>query len=201
MVPNFEKRKKARINHLCPVTIEDLNVGLIYEAQMINYSENGLYFEADKLLRPGEGIFIGIENSPIKSLADTYECYRARIVWRKKLITSAFYYGYGARYTVNYNKLKLKINDFQEWEDIRRHKRKPYAKPLFFATEDRVFEGLAQNISPAGVFIKTDQNIAAGQIVTLGIPLRKKKKASVKGRVVWSNLEGFGIKFLGHKKK
>jgi len=201
MVPDLEKRNKARIKHVCPVTIEDLNVGLIYEAQMLNYSENGLYFEADKLLGPGEGIFIGIENSPIKSLFDTYECYRAKIIWRKKLTTSTFYYGYGARYTVNYNKLKLQISNFQEWEDIRRHKRKPYAKLVFFATENRVFEGFTQNISPAGVFIKTSENITAGQIVTLGIPLRKKKRAKVKGRVVWSNLEGFGIKFLSHKKK
>jgi Tfp pilus assembly protein PilZ len=201
MVPNLEKRKRVRINHVCPVTIEDLDVGLIYEAQMLNYSENGLYFEADKLLRPGEGIFIGIENSPAESLANIYECYRAKIIWRKKLTTSTFYYGYGARYTVNYNKLNLQISNFQEWEDIRRHKRKPYAKPVFLATENRVFEGFTQNISPAGVFIKTDQNIAAGQIVTLGIPLQKKKRAKVKGRVVWSNLEGFGIKFLSHKKK
>ena len=201
MAPNLEKRNKVRINHACPVTIEDLNVGLIYEAQMLNYSENGLYFEADKLLRPGKGIFIGIENSPIKSLADTYECYRARIIWRRKLTTSSFYYGYGARYTVSYNKLKLQISNIQDWKDIRRHKRKPYSRPVFFATEDRVFEGFAQNISPAGVFIKTDENIAAGQVVTLGLPLRKKKKAKVKGRVVWSNLEGFGIKFLSRKKK
>ncbi|MGI9571048.1 MAG: PilZ domain-containing protein [Desulfobulbia bacterium] len=201
MVPNLEKRKRVRISHACPVTIEDLDVGLIYEAQMLNYSENGLYFEADKLLRPGEGIFIGIENSPVESLADTYECYRARIIWRKKLTTSVFYYGYGARYTVNYNKLKLQLNTVKEWEDIRRHKRKPYSRPVFLATENRVFEGFAQNISRAGVFIKTNENIAAGQIVTLGIPLRKKKRAKVKGRVVWSNLEGFGIKFLGRKKK
>ena len=201
MVPNLEKRNNTRIKHVCPVTIEDLDVGLLYEAQMLNYSENGLYFEADKLLRPGEGIFIGIENSPIKSISDTYECYRAKIIWRKKLTTSAYYYGYGARYTVNYNKLKLQITDLQEWDDIRRHKRKPYSKPVFFATENRVFEGFTQNISPAGVFIKTNENIAAGQTVTLGIPLRKKKRAKVKGRVVWSNLKGFGIKFLSHKKK
>lgn len=201
MVPNLEKRNKARINHICPLTIEDLNIGLIYEAQMLNYSENGLYFEADKLLRPGEGIFIGIENSPIKSLSDTYECYRAKIIWRKKLTTSTFYYGYGARYTVNYNRLNLQISNFREWEDIRRHKRKPYSKPVFFATENRVFEGFTQNISPAGAFIKANEKISAGQTVTLGIPLRKKKRAKVKGRVVWSNLEGFGIKFLSHKEE
>jgi hypothetical protein len=34
----------------------------------------------------------------------------------------------------------------------------------------------------------------------LGIP-SKKKKTKVKGKVVWSNLEGFGVKFLGSKKK
>ena len=201
MTPNLEKRKRVRVSHACPVTIEDLDVGLIYEAQMRNYSENGLYFEADKLMQPGDAIFIGIENSPVESLADTYECYRARIIWRKKLSNSVFYYGYGARYTVNYNKLKLKINTVKEWEDIRQHKRKPYAKSVFFATENRVFEGLTENISPSGVFIKTKENVAAGQVVTLGIPLRKKKKAKVKGRVMWSNPEGFGIKFLGLKKK
>ena len=201
MVSNLEKRKRVRISHVGPVTIEDLNVGLIYEAQMHNYSEIGLYFETDKLLRPGDGIFIGIENSPVDSLSDTYECYRARIIWRKKLTGSVFYYGYGARYTVNYNKLKLQVNNLHDWEDIRRHKRKPYARPVFFATENRVFEGLAENISPSGVFIKTKENVAAGQVVTLDIPLRKKKKAKVKGRVMWSNLDGFGIKFLGRKKK
>jgi hypothetical protein len=153
------------------------------------------------LLGLGESIFIGIENSPITSLADTYECYRAKIVWRKKRISSPFYYGYGARYTVNYNKLNLHISAFEDWDDIRRHKRKAYSKPIFFASKNRVYGGLTQNISPGGVFIKAGENIAAGQIVTLGISLRKRKEAKVKGRVVWSNLEGFGVKFLRDKEK
>jgi len=201
MVPNSEKRNHARINHQCPVTIEDLKVGLIYNATMLNYSENGLYFEADKLLHQGEGIHIGIENKALTSLSDTYAYYRAKIIWRKKLTTSSFYYGYGVKYAVTYNKLNLQMGGIQEVNDIRRHARKPYSKPIFFATENRIFGGLTQNISPAGVFIKANENPAAGQIVTLGIPSKKKKKTKVKGKVVWSNLEGFGVRFLGSKKK
>jgi hypothetical protein len=102
MVPNSEKRNHARINHQCPVTIEDLKAGLIYNARMLNYSEKGLYFEADKLLRQGERIHIGIENTPLTSLSDTYAYYRAKIIWRKKLTTSSFYYGYGVKYAVGY---------------------------------------------------------------------------------------------------
>jgi Tfp pilus assembly protein PilZ len=76
------------------------------------------------------------------------------------------------KYAVNYNKLNLQMGGIQ----------------------------VTQNISPAGVFIKANDNLAAGQIVILGIP-SKKKKTKVKGKVVWSNLEGFGVKFLGSKKK
>jgi Tfp pilus assembly protein PilZ len=92
------------------------------------------------------------------------------------------------------------MGGIQEVKDIRRHERKSYSKPIYFATENRIFGGVTQNISPAGVFIKANDNLAAGQIVILGIP-SKKKKTKVKGKVVWSNLEGFGVKFLGSKKK
>jgi Tfp pilus assembly protein PilZ len=201
MVPNPEKRNHARTNHRCPVTIEDLKAGRIYNARMLNYSEKGLYFEADKLLRQGERIHIGIENTPLTSLSDTYAYYRAKIIWRKKLKTSSFYYGYGVKYAVNYNKLNLQMGGIQEVKDIRRHERKPYSKSIYFATENRIFGGLTQNISPAGVFIKANDNLAAGQIVILGIPSKKMKKTKVKGKVVWSNLDGFGVRFLGSKKK
>jgi Tfp pilus assembly protein PilZ len=200
MVPDSEKRNHARVNHQCPVTIEDLKVGLIYNATMLNYSENGLYFETDKLLHQGDSIHIGIENKALTPLSDTYAYYQAKIIWRKKLTTSSFYYGYGVTCAVNYSKLNFQMGGVQEVSDIRCHARKPYSKPIFFATENRIFGGLTQNISPAGVFIKANENIAAGQILTLGIPL-KKKKTKVKGKVVWSNLEGFGVRFLNGKKK
>ena len=131
MVSNSEKRNHARIQHQCPVTVEDLNVGLIYKARMLNYSENGLYFEADKLLRQGERIHIGLEDTPLSLQSDSYTYYQARIIWRQKLTTSSFYYGYGVKYAVNYDKLNLQKGGFQEISDIRQYERKIYSKPVF----------------------------------------------------------------------
>jgi Tfp pilus assembly protein PilZ len=200
MVFNSEKRDKARVDYQCRVTIEDLQVGRIYRAKMLNYSENGLYFEADRLLQPGEGVFIGIEDPRVASLADIYKCYRAKIIWRKKLTASPFYYGYGVKYTIDYNKLYMQIDGAKELSDIRRHTRKPYSKPVFFITANRRCGGFTKNISPAGAFIKTHESLVVGQVLTLGISLKKEKKAKVKGKVVWSNPEGFGIKFLSTQK-
>jgi len=196
MVVNSEKRIKARVDYQCLVTIEDLQVGRIYRAKMLNYSENGLYFEADRLLQPGEGIFIGIEDSSVASLADTYRCYRAKIIWRRKLTNSPFYYGYGVKYTVDYHKLYMPADSVKELNDIRRHARKSDSRPVFFITESRRYGGFTKNISPAGAFIKTHESLGVGQLLTLGIPLKKRKNAEVKAQVVWSNTEGFGVRFL-----
>jgi Tfp pilus assembly protein PilZ len=200
MVFDSEKRHNARVDYQCVVTIEDLQVGRIYRAKMLNFSENGLYFEADRLLQPGDGVFIGIEDSSMASLADTYKCYRAKIIWRKKLTTSSFYYGYGVKYTVDYNKLYLQVEVHKELNDIRRHARKPYSRPVFFITENRRYGGFTKNISAAGAFIKTRESLGVGKILILGIPLKKDKRAKVKGKVVWSNPEGFGVKFLSTQK-
>jgi Tfp pilus assembly protein PilZ len=201
MDTNPEKRNNARIDHQCSVTIENLKAGLMYKAKMMNFSANGLYFEADNLLQPGEEIFVGIDNSPFASSKDTYECYRVKIVWRKKLKTSAFYYGYGAKHSIDYRKVKSQNGDSTEWEDIRRRQRKSYAKSIRFAAKNRIFEGFLKNISSAGVFIEADENFSAGQILTFEIPLKKNQKAKVKGEIVWSSPDGFGVKFLSVDKQ
>ena len=196
MDTNPEKRNNARIDHRCVVTIENLNAGRIHKAKMLNFSANGLYFEADNLLQPGDEIFVGIDDSPFASIKDTYECYRVKIVWRKKLKTSAFYYGYGAKHCIDPRKVKSNTGDSASWSDIRRHQRKPYSKPIRFAAKDQIFEGFLKNISSAGVFIEAGENLSAGQILTFEIPLKQNQKASVKGEVVWSSPDGFGVKFL-----
>ena len=93
MDKNPENRNTVRIEHRCPITIENITAGVMHRAQMMNFSDNGLYFEADNLMQPGEEIFVGIDNSPFASVIDTYEFHRVKIVWRTKLKKSAFYYG------------------------------------------------------------------------------------------------------------
>jgi hypothetical protein len=196
MDTNPEKRNNVRIDHRCPVTIENIKAGVMHRAKMMNFSTNGLYFEADNLLQPGEEIFVGIDNSPFASSQDTYECYRVKIVWRKKLKKSAFYYGYGAKHSIDPRQAKAQKGDSKGWNDIRRHNRKFYSKSIRFAAKELIFEGFLKNISSAGVFIEADENFSAGQILKFEIPLKKNQKAKVKGEVVWSSPDGFGVKFL-----
>ena len=196
MDTNPEKRNKVRIDHRCPITIENIAAGVMHRAKMMNFSDNGLYFEADNLLQPGEEIFVGIDNSPFAPVIDTYECYRVKIVWRKKLKKSAFYYGYGAKHTVDPRQAKSPKGDAAGWSDIRKHQRKPYSKSIRFAAKELVFEGFLKNISSAGVFIEASENFSAGQTLTFEIPLKKNRTARVKGKVVWSSPDGFGVKFL-----
>lgn len=189
------------MDHRCAVTIENLNASVIHRAKMMNFSANGLYFEADNLLQPGDEIFVGIDDSPFASTKDTYECYRVKIVWRKKLKKSAFYYGYGAKHTIDPRQAKLQKAADAGWSDIRKHQRKSYSKAIRFAAKDQIFEGFLKNISSAGVFIEAGENLAAGQLLTFEIPLKKNQKAHVRGQVVWSSPDGFGVKFLSVEKQ
>ena len=200
MEENPENRNNARIKYKSPVTIENLRAGVIYQARMLDYSKHGLYFETDSLLPLGEEVFIGIEYSPYSDAHDTYECLRARIMWRRELPTSYFKFGYGVRFSIDYDKQRSQASHLKIVEDQRKHQRQPYSKPVVYAAKNQIFKGLTKDISPAGVFIKTDATLHAGLIITLAIPLKKAKTAKIKGRIVWSNEDGFGVKFLSIKK-
>jgi len=200
MDENPENRDNARIKYKSPVTIENLKAGVIYQARMLDYSKYGLYFETDSLLSLGEDVFIGIEYSPYADSHNTYECLRAKIMWRRELPTSYFKFGYGVKFSINYDKQRSQSGNLKIVEDQRKHQRKPYAKPIVYATKNQLIKGLTKDISPAGVFIETDNTLHAGQTITLAIPLKKAKTAKIKGQVVWSNRDGFGVKFLRIKK-
>ena len=200
MVEKPENRDNARFGHKSPVTIENLKAGIIYQARMLNYSKNGLYFETDSLLRLGEEVFIGIEYSPYSEFKDTYECLRAKIMWRRELPTSHFKYGYGVRYSIDYAKQRAKNSNLKIVEDQRKHQRRPYSKPILYSAKNQLIKGLTKDISPAGVFIEADHVLHSGQEVNLAVPLKKAKTARIKGRVVWSSRDGFAVKFLKIKK-
>ena len=200
MDENPENRDNARIKYKSPVTIENLKAGVIYQARMLDYSKYGLYFETDSLLSLGEEVFIGIEYSPYADSHNTYECLRAKIMWRRELPTSYFKYGYGVKFSIDYDKQRSQSSNLKIVEDQRKHQRKPYSKPIVYATKNQLIKGLTKDISPAGVFIETNDTLHAGQTITLAIPLKKAKTAKIKGQVVWSNQDGFGVKFLSIKK-
>ena len=200
MDENPENRDNARIKYKSPVTIENLKAGVIYQARMLDYSKYGLYFETDSLLSLGEEVFIGIEYSPYADSHNTYECLRAKIMWRRELPTSYFKFVYGVKFSIDYDKQRSQSGNLKIVEDQRKHQRKPYAKPIVYATKNQLIKGLTKDISPAGVFIETNNILHAGQTITLAIPLKKAKTAKIKGQIVWSNRDGFGVRFLRIKK-
>ena len=47
----------------------------------------------------------------------------------------------------------------------------------------------------------SQSNFKVGQTLTLVLPLKNGKDAKVKGKIVWTNDQGFGLKFLSVAKK
>jgi Tfp pilus assembly protein PilZ len=209
-----DARENTRFEHQSPVTREDIQSGIHYGAKMYNYSKEGLYFEADYLLQPDEEIFIGIENSPYASATGIYECYRARVIWCKELGGRGDYlYGYGIQfYYPNYIiPTVIEGDDTGQATSLspdpthrvhsREYPRRPYVRKIIFASRNKFYEGLVKNISRKGAFIQTPETFAAGQHLTLLVPLGNKKKGiKLRGKVVWSSIEGFGIEFMTKKK-
>ncbi len=193
-----EKRAEVRLHARRPVRIEDVRAGVDLSAELVNYSSKGLYFEADKLLQIQDEIFIGIDNSPLAPEPDEFECYRAKVLWRKDLKDSLYQYGYGIKF--------LSGNEVEDSEqnkspknsrkDLRRHPRKIYKKRINFATRGQVYEGIIKDISPSGAFIKSGAMFPAKQRITLALPLKNGRDKKIDGLIVWKNNEGFAVRFL-----
>jgi hypothetical protein len=192
MKSNPENRDKTRFEHESPITLENIDPGGLRGARMFNFSDFGLYFEADFLLQPDTEIRIGISKSPFALEANKYERFRGIVKWRQTLKKSSFYYGYGVELLEN-------LSGEGDWKPdlgLRKHPRKPCSVPLKYETKSLLYQGIAENISRGGIFIKSKNNVAMGQRIKLSIPVRKKGKiAKIIGQVVWATHSGFGIKF------
>ena len=193
---NQEKRNNVRLDEYRPISVKDLKAGIFHKVTMLNHSKNGMYFESDSILEPGAEIYIGIGNSSQVSFADEYEGKRAEIMWRKKLKKSFFNYGYGVQFISADNTKEQKCGNQKEKIDSRKHLRKPYSKSVIFVVDNQILEGKSENISLSGIFIKTKDKFRIGQTIILSLPSKTKKRLKIKGEVVWSNHEGFGVKFL-----
>jgi hypothetical protein len=196
MVAELEKRKKDRSIDYHPLSVIDLKAGLIYDATMTNYSENGMYFETNGDLHPGSEIYIGLENSPFVTYTDIRECYRAEVVWRKKLKMSYPEYGYGIKYFYTDNRKKLKGTKNLEGIDERKNPRKLYYKSIHFSANEKIWKGSSKNISSSGIYIEAKKPLPIRQRFTLALPCKANKHVIIKGEVVWSDHTGFGTKFL-----
>jgi hypothetical protein len=63
---------------------------------------------------------------------------------------------------------------------------------VFFAANQKLYEGELKNFSEAGASIKSCNFLFSGELVNVALPHENKKRM---GKVVWSTRSAFGIKF------
>jgi hypothetical protein len=100
------ERIKCRMDALHNTQYSDL----FFMAEVCNYSKNGLYFESNVDLQPGDNISLLVE----KQLTEGTSLMDVKVVWRKKITGSSFELGYGAllqpKRDLEYIKNKLNRN-------------------------------------------------------------------------------------------
>jgi Tfp pilus assembly protein PilZ len=80
----------------------------------------------------------------------------------------------------------------------RRYERKKYGSEVIFSCNGRAYAGTLRDICLGGAFVMTlDVNqLGRGDVVILSIPFTDgRKSVKRKGRVSWTNNEGFAIEF------
>ena len=193
---NCERRDKVRWAEISQIAITENKAEIKHDARMFNYSKNGIYFESDSLIEAEKEIYIAIQNTPSDLDVSDYNCLSAKVAWRKELGEDAyFYYGYGAYFTSN-NTDAINCKDDK---NKRRHTRSSISKSIVFSNQGKVYKGEASNISPTGVFIKSEKLINPDDEIAFLIPKTKKDSVIFRGKVVWSNQEGFGLKFVSKR--
>jgi Tfp pilus assembly protein PilZ len=95
----------------------------------------------------------------------------------------------------------LKSNDTKKTKNLRKHPRKPYKQATMFSTKNGIFEGTIKNISSCGVFIMSKKPFEVGQILTLARQYKNGEHVKIKGQIVWTDDDGFGVKFLSVDEK
>jgi hypothetical protein len=194
MASDAEKRDSPRFEHESRITVKDAENGPTRISKMFNYSEAGLYFEADLRLEPGAKIFIGLKDSPWSTPPSSNGYRAATIRWRRTLEESFYTYGYGVKLVDD----GLKKKPIERTES-RRYKRKRCSLPTRYESNEATRHGLVQNISRGGIFVKTDDPANVGQKLVFEILLEKKGKiVKVAGQVVHSDERGFGVEFSGN---
>ena len=193
---NIEKRKRVRLDEHRPISVEDLKDGIMHRAIMLNQSETGLYFESDSLLQPGARVYLATETSSDAPFVGEFDCRLAEIVWRNKLKKSFYNYGYGVQFISTDKPQENERKDHKEVINARKHPRKPYIRPVLFAANDQILKGTTKNLSLSGIFLQSKSELEVGQKIILSLPTRSKEKLKMSAEIIWSNHEGYGVKFV-----
>jgi hypothetical protein len=196
MVDNFDDRSAKRIDYMTPLQVKDLRSGDIYEAKMLDYSDDGISFASNGFFEKATPLYFGILYPPDFLTSRVFEYYRGEVMWRKDLKGSPLSYEYGIQLVSESSKKESNSNDEKITKESRNNPRRPFFRPLRFGTEKDIYNGSAKNISASGVFIAANEKLEVGQILKLNLPLKKGNMVRTVGQIVWINDEGFGLKFI-----
>jgi len=207
---NSERRTHRRFVYETDISHDLLAHDHVYKAKLFNFGNDGLYFESDQSIFPGEEVFIKFEDQQDSSQDDIMSQlpFGVEIVWQNDLPNSSFQFGYGAHYIDKNDSLvkSIKLPEIEQEnmlyknleaeKDPRQYPRRQYHKSLHLSYKDKNYRGEFENISKGGVFIKTDIKFTAGKQIRVVIPGSKiRKKMDLKGLIVRINTQGFGVKF------
>ncbi len=216
-----DQRENTRLKFEAVIWHNNILPGVLYKAKIHNLSKDGVYFETDQSLYPGEKIHIAkislssrsdaknVSRVEIKWRDDNAKYFdRIEIKWRKELKDSSFRFGYGAIFTSSDSKLtkliiaassgkqKISSEDRDYRKDPRELTRENYRKEIIFSSKNQNYQGFISNISRVGAFIETKHKLSLGQIIHLEIPGDSLFKELIRsGCVVRLDPDGIGIKF------
>ncbi|MGD9279717.1 MAG: PilZ domain-containing protein [Desulfobacterales bacterium] len=83
----------------------------------------------------------------------------------------------------------------------RIEKRHACAGPIFFATQNRLYEGQLKDYSRNGLFIKTKEVLSVGEMITVVDPHPEGEDKKREGQILWRSKEGFGVELCRRRKE
>ena len=72
----------------------------------------------------------------------------------------------------------------------------PYSGFVFFSTKRGFFEGELTNYSKHGLFIKTQEDLRVGEIITVALPYMEHEEIKFKAQILRRNNEGYGLELF-----
>jgi Tfp pilus assembly protein PilZ len=186
-----EQRYDCEVDIKHDVVIPDIN----YDGIITHLSNEGIYFESNEQISPGDEISVTVKESNDEEIT-----FDVCIIWKKDLSGSHFLFGYGAKSTnstgIIISTSGQDIKQIPEIEDKRKYQRKIFNKKIRIENLDQCYNGRIRDISRGGAFIETDSSFSVGKKILLNLSGKiAKKRVRLKGWIVRTEKNGFGISF------
>ena len=80
--------------------------------------------------------------------------------------------------------------------DKRIDPRITYIGPIFFTTKSGFFDGELTNYNRHGLFIKTQENLTLGEIITVALPYEENNRTKFQAQILRRGNGGYGLELL-----